>query len=128
MTSKAKEQIVSAIEKTDDQAMKTVLLLLLGVFEEIGEKIDSALKNERTLRNIVLNNHEPVHHKHHEWVSEQMARDTEIDLVLAWAKRKMQDEHANRESGRKIRDGVITKLAELSLAGGLGWFIGRLFN
>ena len=83
-----KAEILSAIGKTDDNNIKAVLLLLFGVLEELGGKIDSMMGSE--VRRAVLNGHEEVHHEHHEWITARMASD--CAEVCAWAKDKMEDE------------------------------------
>lgn len=127
MAFESKPAILSAIAKTDDPAMKTVLLLLLGVFEEVVEKMDKVLSDEQTLRQMVLNGHEPVHHRDHEWIGKRIAREDEVEAVMSWAKQKMEEEKENRSSTRKIRDGVIQRMIELSLAGAIGVVLGRIF-
>lgn len=92
MSFDTKSAIMKAINDTTDQSMKTVLLLLLGVFEEIGAKIDSVLTNERALRETVLNGHEPVHHDHHVWLADRIKRDTDVDAIVVWAKTQMEDQ------------------------------------
>lgn len=125
MSFSAKTEILSAIAKTDDPAMKTVLLLLLGVFEEIGAKIDNVLFNERALRETVLNGHEPVHHKHHEWLEDRIARDGEIEHLIDWIKEQKAEQDENRKSGRKIRDGLIEKILAAVILGAVSFLIGR---
>jgi hypothetical protein len=72
---RARDGIIDAIAEANDEAMKVVLLLLLQVVEEIGDKIDTILADERSLRQAVLNGHEPVHHKHHEWIAAKIAEE-----------------------------------------------------
>ena len=59
MAFEAKAEILAAIGKTEDPNMKVVLLLLLAVFEEIGDKIDDMRADEKGLREAVLNGHAP---------------------------------------------------------------------
>lgn len=125
MSFNAKSEILSAIAKTDDPAMKTVLLLLLGVFEEIGSKIDIFLNNERAIRETVLNGHEPVHHNHHEWLAHRIARDDEMEHLIGWIKAQKAEQEENRKSGRKIRDGLIEKVLATVLVSAIGFLIGR---
>lgn len=125
MSFDAKTGILKAINETNDPAMKTVLLLLLGVFEEIGNKIDSVLSNEQALRATVLNGHEPVHHKHHEWIDVRMARDKELEELIDWVKAKKAAEANNATSSRKIRDDLIAKALSWALAGVLGVVAGK---
>lgn len=110
MSFDAKSGIMRAINETNDPAMKTVLLLMLGVFEEIGGKIDSVLKNERALRETVLNGHTDSHHSHHEWVAKRIERDDEIDRIVDWAAAKMAQEREAEEDARKVKVGLIEKV------------------
>lgn len=126
MSFSAKSEILSAIAKTDDQHMKTVLLLMLGVFEEIGSKIDSVLKNERALRETVLNGHTDAHHSHHEWLDKRIRRDPEIDMLLQWVMQQRTNDIDNAGSKRKIRDGLIEKVLWALIVGLFGYYIGRL--
>lgn len=75
MSSGAKSGILAAIAKTDNSDMKMVFLLLLGVLEELGDKIDAMREDEKGLRIAVLNGHEEVHHEHHEWVARQITAE-----------------------------------------------------
>lgn len=104
-----KEDIMKAINGTDDPAMRTVFMLMLGLFEAFNEKLDKVLGDEKAMRDAVLNGHEPVHHSHHEWIDRQMKRDPEIDAIVAWATAAKKREEEDAKSGRKIRDGLIEK-------------------
>ena len=91
-TFNVRSEILSGIAKTEDQTVKSLLLLMLGVLEEIGGKIDSVISDERSLRETVLNGHSDVHPKHHEWIAE-----------------KMQAEEKNSGSFRQIAENLIDK-------------------
>jgi hypothetical protein len=107
-----KTEIMAAIAKTDDPNMKMAFLLMLGILEEIGGKIDSLRQDEKWLRETVLNGHAHVHDDDHTWIA---------------AQRKAQDEaaRANLNSKTKIRDGLIEKAlwAVLVLAASSGWWL-----
>lgn len=77
MSSSVKSQIMSTINGTDDPHMKTVLLYLLMILDEIGGKIDVVIKDESSLRHAVLNGHSEQHEAHHDWVEVQMAKEIE---------------------------------------------------
>lgn len=109
MSFDAKTAILSAIAKTDDPNMKTVLLLLLGVLEEIGSKIDSFASNDDALRQAVLNGHEGVHHAHHEWIEKQIKAEAD-----------------QTQSSRKIRDDVLAKVLGWCAVGLLGFIAGTI--
>ena len=112
MSFDAKSEILKAIADTGDKNLKTILLLLLGVLEELGTKIDAMGSDERALREVVFNGHEEVHHGHHEWVAKKI---------------KQEEDDANNvaASKRKIRDGLIEKLAWLALVAvaSSGWWL-----
>ncbi len=112
MSFDAKAEILKAIADTEDRNLKTVLLLLLGVLEELGAKIDAMGSDERVLREVVLNGHEDVHHGHHEWIAKKMKAEEESAANDAASK-------------RKIRDGIIEKLLWLALVAlaGSGWWL-----
>lgn len=110
MSFNTKSEILAAIAKTEDQTLKTVLLLMLGVFEDLGEKIDSVLRNETALRTMVLNGHEPVHHRHHEWINERMVKDDEINKLIEWVKLKMREEMELRANQKKVAWAAIEKV------------------
>lgn len=101
-----KQQIVANIASTDDAHMKTVLLLMLGILEEIGGKIDAVLADEKSLRETVLNGHALVHDDDHEWIKVQRAKEAEAS-----------------QSSRKIRDGLIEKILWAALAAAIAWMV-----
>lgn len=123
MSFDAKNGILKAINETNDPAMKTVLLLMLGVFEEIGGKIDSVLKNERALRETVLNGHTDTHHGHHEWLTKRIERDVEIDHIVDWAASKMTQERETAEDARKVKVSVTEKALGYLIVAALGAFL-----
>ena len=122
MSFDAKSGILRAINETNDPAMKTVLLLMLGVFEEIGGKIDSVLKNERVLRETVLNGHTDSHHSHHEWVAKRIVRDEEIEKIVDWASAKMTHERETEEDARKVKVGLTEKVLGYLIVAALAAF------
>ena len=123
----AKSGILKAINETNDPAMKTVLLLMLGVFEEIGEKIDSVLNNDATIRSMVLNGHEPVHHKHHEWLDKRIERDDEVRVLSSWVRVKMEEEKTQLASRRKVGESLTVEVLKYSIIGALGIAAGKFF-
>jgi len=92
MASGVRQQILSAIDKVEDAASRTILLLMLQVVEEIGGKIDAVLADEKSLREAVLNGHTEQHDAHHEWVAAKIA-----------------EERDDKTSRRRIRDGLLEK-------------------
>lgn len=127
MADPVRNQIVAAIAATNDNSMKVILMLMLGVLEEIGSKIDAMRADEKGLREAVLNGHEAVHNAHHEWVSIRMSSDCAIGCDWA-AKKKREEEDAvkdDKASKRRIRDGLIEKALWVILvaAAGSGWLI-----
>lgn len=110
MSFDAKSGIIKAISETNDPAMKTVLLLLLGVFEEIGGKIDFVLKNEHAIRKIVLNGHALNHDRDHEWLDRRIKRDEQMEVVIGWAENKIIKERQAEEDARKVKVDVVGKV------------------
>jgi hypothetical protein len=96
VSSDIKTEIVAAIAKTNDENMKVVLMLMLGVVSDIGDRIEALRRDEQGLRAAVLNGHEPVHHAHHEWITRKMEEEAE-------------EAKADKASRRKIRDGLIER-------------------
>ena len=108
-----RSEILAAIAKTETTETKTLLLLMLGVLEEIGGKIDAFLQDEKTLRDKVLNGHEPSHHKHHDWIEAQMKAQAET-------------EKAKKSILQKFFEGVSGNIGALLAAGVIGWLIARV--
>ena len=125
MSFDVKADIMKAINGTDDPAMRTVFMLMLGLFESFNEKLDKVIGDEKAMREAVLNGHEPVHHSHHEWIDRQIKRENEIDAIVAWATAAKKRDEENEQSGRKIRDGLIEKILWAVLAGAVMFGLGR---
>lgn len=85
-----RSEILSTIAKTQDENMRAVLLLMLGVLDEISKKIDGVLADEKSLREAVLNGHSLTHDDDHEWIKGQ--RSLDCHSICAWAKGKMAEE------------------------------------
>lgn len=107
-TFSVRSEILSGIAKTEDQTVKSLLLLMLGVLEEIGGKIDSVISDERSLRETVLNGHSDVHPKHHEWIAE-----------------KMQAEEKNSGSFRKISEGLVQNALWIAISSAVTYLLVR---
>lgn len=89
MSFNVKTEIHKAIAETGDQNLRTILMLLLGVLEELGGKIDAMAADEKGLREAVLNGHTETHDRDHEWAAIQIDRAKEIEAIRAWALRRM---------------------------------------
>lgn len=96
-----RSEILRAIGKTNDEQMKMVLLLMLGVLEEIGGKIDEFLRDEKTLRDKVLNGHEPQHHAHHDYVAKCIENKFLDDCE--WVKRKRKEEEEAEDNKKTLK-------------------------
>lgn len=70
-----RDETLVAISNIDDKTVKSILLAMLGMIEEIGTRINQMRADERGLREVVLNGYEPVHHEHHEWVAAKIAEE-----------------------------------------------------
>ena len=125
MAFNVKDEIMKAINGTNDPSMRTVFMIMLGLFESFNDKLDKVLGDEKAMREAVLNGHEPVHHTHHEWLEKRIKRDPEIELLLAWVITAKKRDEENAQSGRKIRDGLIEKVLWSALAGAVMFVLGR---
>lgn len=133
MSFDAKSGILKAIAETQDHNLKTILLLLLGVLEELGSKIDAIADDEKGLREAVLNGHAKDHDAHHEWIAAKIITAKDQDKVCNWAAKQMQDEAENartkadeaRADKRAARDAVI-RTVTASIITGLIAVVGTL--
>lgn len=121
-----KGAIMEQIAKTSDENMRTVLLLLLGVLEHIGSKIDNFSRDETTIKTLVLNGHVDNHHSDHDWIREHKAQDAVTKALieravpaLEWYEAQQELAKNNRSSFRKIAESLITQ-AVLSLVSAFG--------
>lgn len=124
-TSNTKMEIMSAIGKTDDHNLKMVLLLMLGIMEEIGGKIDRIYDDKQTLRESVLNGHADVHHSDHEWIRH---RREEYDIrqafmaraepVVGWVEAKIESE---KDTKKLLKQNMFDKLSDIG--GKVLWII-----
>jgi len=140
MSFDAKSGIMKAIAETQDQNLKTILLLLLGVLEELGGKIDAIAADEKGLREAVLNGHAENHDRDHEfvgllfqhreaaaeerrWIRERMGSNCAD--ACTWAEQRMRDEKDAAKTAvedakadkRAARDAIIrTVVASLTSA------------
>jgi hypothetical protein len=103
-----RSEILAAIAKTEDANLKMILLLMLGVLEEIGSKIDTVISDEQSLRDTVLNGHAPKHHAHHDWIEQRMNHQGRCE----WANKKIESEREAAET----KTGVIRKVLETVLS------------
>lgn len=101
-----RSEILSQISKTDDENLRVVLLLLLGVLDEIGGKIDTVLADEQSLRQTVLNGHHATHDDDHHWIKARRADD--CAAACAWAKEKM----AAEATAAADRHGIARRFLE----------------
>lgn len=117
MSYDARSEIIKAIAATADQNLKTVLLLLLGVLEELGGKIDAMRADEAGLKEAVLNGHSHRHDKHHDWIEERMGSNCDEGCV--WVAKKMKEEVERNKTAvedakadkRAAKDAIIRTIA-----------------
>lgn len=102
-----KSEIYAQINKTNDETLRTVLLLLLGVLEasiegtaSIKKAIEDLRTDEAGLRDAVLNGHADVHHDHHEWIAKRMAED--CAAVCTWSRGKMDAEKQDAKDAAEL--------------------------
>jgi hypothetical protein len=120
-----KSEIYAQINKTNDETMRTVLLLLLGVLEAnldgiegIQKSIQNLRDDEESLRRAVLNGHEAAHHDHHEWVAKKIADEKKAEedaQEIAKAGKKAAVEQAARMVVTALLSGSAGVVAALWL-------------
>lgn len=126
-----RSEILSAIGKTDDPNMKMILLLMLGVLEEIGGRLEDYMSDDKTMRDKVLNGHESRHHVHHDHIEACIAAGC-IDMCR-WAKAKQAEEmearNDRRSLARKFAESIVAQAGTIittALLTGLGvMFLGK---
>lgn len=104
---RVRDEIMSAVDAEDDPKTRKILLFLVRMQEDIGQRLDRLFSNEAAIREMVLNGHATVHHDDHEWIAEQRAGDKERIKVCEWAKTKMEREAMAAEED--IKNAVATK-------------------
>jgi response regulator RpfG family c-di-GMP phosphodiesterase len=82
---KLKNDIISAITAVEAADQRVVLSLMLRMVntnerlaEELVEKLDLILEDEKRLKSIVLNGHMDEHDEHHRWLSAHIKAHNEI--------------------------------------------------
>lgn len=134
-----KSSIMAALEETEDKAMRTILLLLLGVFEHVGgelsgvnSKLDAILADERALKDKVLNGHADTHDDDHDWLHEYRGTVARRESVCAWAEAQMAAQEAAAQErktdwrafrSRLFEGAAVMLIGALSAAAGIGWMV-----
>jgi len=139
MAFEIRSEILAQIGKTQDDHMRVVLLLLLGVLEagaeevqKVGKKIDALRNDEDALRRAVLNGHASTHHDDHVWISEHrqlsQANQGLIDEarpLMAWVQQQMeyeQEARANRKTFlQKIAEGAANQIGTILVTALVTW-------
>jgi len=96
-----------------------VLLLMLGIMEEIGGKIDSIYDDKARLRAEVLNGHADVHHSDHEWIRHYRIEDIQrmkilerIEPIVLWAETKILEEKESKKALKNSISVILTSIAQ----------------
>lgn len=123
---RARDSILDAIQGDDEVTNKTVLRLLLTVVEEIGDKIDTILNDERSLRETVLNGHTETHHADHDWTKER--REEKCEEVCRWARGKMEAEAQADKDAKEIakagKKAAVEQFSRMAVVGLIGLMSG----
>jgi hypothetical protein len=75
--SEIRQKILDLIERGGDLNSGAILILILGVLDEISSKIDDMRADKTGLREVVLNGHSKVHEAHHRWIEAQISEQAE---------------------------------------------------
>lgn len=106
---KLKSDLMAEIAKTNDPAMRSILALLVGVFEVVIGKLDEMAADEKGLREAVLNGHAENHDRDHDWISEQIHYKKQAAEERSWVRARMA---ADCESACDWAKGKMAKEAE----------------
>lgn len=119
---RARDGILDLISAAGEPSPRDMLRVMLVLVEEIGDKIDAVLANERGLRETVLNGHADVHHEHHEWVRGRIESGCEI--ACRWAMDKMAEEEREKEAAEELVRAGKKKAVETFV----GWAVVALLS
>ena len=140
MAFELKSEILTRISQTQDENMRIILLLLLGVMEhgadeikKVGDKIDDLKRDEIALRKTVLNGLADTHHDDHLWLTDHRrfseANQFLIDRAkpcMDWVEEQInlqEEAKQNRKSWlQKAFEGFFNQLGTI-LATALGTYI-----
>ena len=117
-------KIMMAIQECDDKSMKVVLLMMLEILDSISRKIDAVMRDEESIRELVLNGDSATHAQDHRDWRDFKANWEEIGPSLGilkdrhahggycpWALSKMEQEKKDEDSRRTVRDGWLGNVA-----------------
>jgi hypothetical protein len=139
MAFELRSEILSQISKTEDENMRVILLLLLGVLEvgaeevkKVGEKVDALRTDEDALRRAVLNGLAATHHEDHEWLAGHRKHNLENQKILdrakpliEWVEARINDEEEMRHNRKsfiqKIFEGAANQIGTISVTVLVTW-------
>jgi hypothetical protein len=139
MAFELRSEILSQISKTEDENLRVVLLLLLGVMEfgaeeikKVGEKIDALRNDEDALRRAVLNGLAPTHHDDHEWLAGHRKHNAENQKIIdrakpliEWVEAQMAAEDEMRQNRKsfiqKIFEGAANQIGTIAVTVVVTW-------
>ena len=106
-----KAEILAAIAKTSDEHLKLILLLLLGVLEEISGKIDLVATDEKAIKAMALNGHEANHHIHHDWIEQRMRHNGRCDWANREIEKQLELAATKKSLTMKFAEGLLQQLS-----------------
>jgi len=104
-------RIMQGIEECEDRNTKVVLLMLLEVLDSIGRKIDAVMRDEETLRELVLNGDSHTHVEEHRRLREVLTQWPDVQAAATYTARKMDEERSGAASRRAVRDGWLVHVS-----------------
>ena len=140
MAFELRSEILSQISKTEDENMRVILLLLLGVLEvgaeevkKVGAKIDALRTDEDALRRAVLNGLAPTHHDDHEWLAGHRKHNAENQKIIdrakpliEWVESQIEAEEEMRHNRKsfihKIFEGAANQIGTILVTVIVTWF------
>ena len=153
-----RSQLMRAIDGEDDAKTRNSYMLMLGILEamdtgfgRIEQQLTTVMKDEQTIKKLVLNGHDGNHHKHHDWVEHRMSNDKYYtDLiarslpliewveahrkeeedkapVCAWVETKMEEEQVAKADKKtlamKFLESIFGHIGTAVAAAALVWFL-----
>jgi len=127
---KIKNDILNYMTSVEDPAYRSILSLMsrmmsanLRLTQDMIEKLDTVIKDEKRIKDIVLNGHVENHRRHHDWLEHNLMKKDNLHHVIKlaeghreqgvycqWAADKMKEEKESRSKFKDRYRGLIEKI------------------
>jgi len=128
-----RKEAYAAFNAIDDPAYRAVVGLLVRIldaveiktdhmYSQLDAKLDAILKDEKSVKHMVLNDHTDTHDSHHRWIDTRIKNGGHC----TWASTKIKAEEVSAADRRGIKNAVLEKVLIALLAGGAGLMVPQL--